>query len=200
MPGRVHPPVAMEILIVGMRGVSRLCWLCLCLLVSGAVLIGLPNAAVAEPKALGRVIFKSGDWRVQVISFADGGTFCLADVRQKKSAFSIWTNGRGTVRLVFSAQDWKFGRAAADLRVRIDKRPQWKLDNAQLAGQTAVFELPRDKNGSGFLRQVMAGNRLVLLNRKGAALKEWSLRGSKSALTELIGCDAALAGAKPASK
>ena len=192
--------MAMEILIVRMFGASHLFRLCLCLLVSGAVLIGQLDGAVAEPKALGRVIFKSGDWRVQVIRFADGGTFCLADVRQKKSAFSIWTNGRGTVRLVFSAEDWKFARATADLRVRIDKLPFWKLDNAQLAGRTAVFELPRDMNGSGFLRQVMAGKRLVLLNKNEAALKDWPLRGSKSALTELIGCDAALAGAKPASK
>ncbi len=148
--------------------------------------------AGARPLGVGRVIFQAGDWRVQVIGFRDGSGFCVAEARQGEAGFSVWSDGRGRVRLVFTSPRWHFRGGAADMAVRIDNRPKWDLGGVRLSGQAAVFELPGNGRGTALLRQVMAGRHFMLMGHDDRPLGRWPLRGSRAALEALADCDADL--------
>ncbi len=163
-------------------------------------------AAGARPVGAGKVIFQAGAWRVQVIGFRDGAAFCVAEVmagaqgaqraqgRAGEGArrFSLWSDGKGRVRLVFASPRWDFRGGRADLGLRIDTRAPWRLEGAVLLGQSAVFELQDPERGSALLRQLREGRRVVLLGARGQRLGGWSLWGSGAALDSLAQCDAAL--------
>ncbi|GEM_PF-892076 len=162
-----------------------------------AVLLALCLAALgtdakARPVGAGKVIFQSRDWRVQVIGFRDGAAFCVAEVMAAPGRFSVWSDGMGRVRLVFTSPRWDFRGGKADLGLRIDERPPWRLGGAVLLGQSAVFELQDPEKGSALLHDLREGRRVVLLDRQGRGLGGWSLRGSSAALDGLGECKDAL--------
>lgn len=154
----------------------------------GAVILGLgiaPGLALADQETL----FQHKNWMVAVNSFDDGSVACQAAVDEGSESFTIWVFQDQSVRLQFYSTDWNFTEGdTADLQVEVDRRGEWSLSNANLTGNSALFDLPDSDKGVKFLVEVAEGRTAHLRDENGDDVRDYPLAGSKASMTALIEC------------
>lgn len=157
---------------------------------AGIVLSTLIAAQISAPAhADSRVLYQRKSWEVRVATMDDGGLICLARVRPSNgTTFAIYANGVDPVRLQFYATSWQFSGGSADVVARVDGRPRWNLNNAQLYKNSVFFNLPDSSASTRFLREIQAGNVLRLYTRGGRRMASWTLAGSRASINALVKC------------
>ena len=159
------------------------------ILVTSSPWIGRSVADVIDSE----VLFRRKAWEVSLVAFDDGTFSCLAQVGSDSSSFLIWADTDDSASLQFYNTAWEFDNEVADIVVRIDRRPKWTLNNADL-NQNSVFFTLNDSDASlRFLREIMRGNVLYLLNNSGGLIERYSLAGSNASILKLSDCVDALA-------
>ncbi len=156
------------------------------LVVIGVALLGWGEIAVAQSDS--RILFTHKRWEVRVVAFDDGEITCVAQVSDPGTSFAIWANGSSPARLQFFSSDWNLGEDKADVVVQVDRRTRWDLFGASLHENSVLFDLPNDRDGNRFIKEVMRGRNVVLSNSDGARVGIWSLAGSSASLRALSEC------------
>ncbi len=150
--------------------------------------LGFGGAAVAETES--QTLFKHKHWEVEIVGYDDGTLACLAEVDAISESFTIWTFQDGSVRLQFYSTSWDFGDTGdtADLRIQIDRRRDWTLNDADLYKNSVLFNLPDSDAGVRLLVEVAQGSRLYLRSDDGSNVQNYSLAGSRASMDALIEC------------
>ena len=161
---------------------------------AGLVLGGAAGAAVAETTS--QTLFSHKHWEVELVSYDDGSSACLAEVDAGTDSFTLWTYGDSSVRLQFYSVDWDFGDTGdtADLSVEIDRRGAWSLTEAELYQNSVLFNLPDSDKSVDFIVEVANGTTLHLRSATGEGVMDYSLAGSSASIAALIDCNETLAG------
>lgn len=161
------------------------------LAILAAVLAG-PVAAQSTSSTL----FEYKHWEVELVTFADGGRACLAEVDAGTDSFTVWLYEDASFRLQFYSTSWEFGETGdtADLELRIDRRSPWDLTNADLYKNSVLFNLPDNDTGIRFLVEVAQGNTIYLNTASGEGVKSYSLAGSSASMQAMLDCGDALTG------
>ena len=157
-----------------------------CALAVCAVSILGPTAALARAES--KLIYSYGAWEVRLVGFDDGAVSCLAKVSRASDSFSVWASPSSPVKLQFYSTSWAFDTSTANLKVRIDSFPSWRMTNAKLYKHSVLFNLPNNDAGSKFLLEVARGITLRLYNDSGRHVKSYTLSGSNASIRQLINC------------
>jgi hypothetical protein len=163
-------------------------------LVSGAILITAPlvpgrlSGQVEAGVKDSQVLFRHKHWEVSLIAFDDGTFSCLAQVGGNNSSFLVWADVGSNASLQFYNTAWSFNNEVADIVVRIDSRPSWTLNNADLNQNSVFFNLNDSDASYRFLREVMRGNYLSLFSSSGSRIERYSLAGSSASIVALSDC------------
>jgi hypothetical protein len=157
-------------------------------LVAAVVALFALLAPMAAARTKNVVVYSYKDWEVRAVLWDDGAMSCVAEVTYPGEAFSIWADRRHPIRLQFYSSKWHFNTSRADLRVKIDQYPTWKLHNARLYKHSVLFNLPSSRSGTKFLLEVAHGNTLYLRDRNGRRVQYYSLAGSRASMSALLKC------------
>lgn len=145
-----------------------------------------PLGAMAETQS--QTVFEHKHWTVDAVAFDDGTLGCVAQVSIPGESFSIWVLDDQSVKLQFFSDEWSFDEGTADLMLQIDRREPWTLTEADLYQNSVLFTIPDSNAGARLVREVKAGNRLMLMDSDGAGVKDYSLAGSSASIDALSIC------------
>lgn len=148
--------------------------------------ITMALSAAADPYS--EVLFRQKHWVVSGVVFDDGSLACEAKVSGNADSFSLWVFDSGVLRMQFYSTAWQFSGGSADLRVQIDRRPDWSLTNAELYQNSVLFDLPGGNDSGRLLREIAAGNRLYLRTATNEDVMWYSLSGSRASMNALADC------------
>jgi hypothetical protein len=163
----------------------------------GLVCLGFGTwATAALPEASSTMLYSYKHWEVEYVTFDDGSSACLAEVDATTDSFTVWLYADTSVQLQFYSTSWDFGDTGetANLKVQIDSRGDWTLNDAQLYLNSVLFTLPDSDSAVDFLLEVAGGNRLYLRSDSGEDVMDYSLAGSRASMSELIDCGNRIAG------
>ncbi len=150
-----------------------------------AVFISLTSVPV---QAGSKVVYRYKAWELRVAALDDGTLSCVAQVRPSNgTTFAIWADGQ-TVKLQFFSDLWSFGNATGDVVARIDRRPSWNLNSANLYKNSVIFTMPGGKASTRFLMEIANGNVIRLRRRSGQRMGQWPLAGSRATMNKLVEC------------
>ncbi len=154
------------------------------------------SASVAASETQSTKLYSYKHWEVEFVAFDDGSVACLAEVDANTDSFTLWVYPDTSVRLQFYSTSWEFGDTGetADLKVQIDRRADWTLNDAELYLNSVLFTLPDSVAAVDFLLEVAKGNRLYLRSQSGENVMNYSLAGSQASMTALIDCGDEIAG------
>jgi hypothetical protein len=160
----------------------------------GLILAVSANLALAE--ASSQTLYSYKHWEVEFVTFDDGSVACLAEVDASTDSFTLWVYPDTSVRLQFYSTSWDFGDTGdtADLVVKIDRRANWTLNDAELYLNSVLFTLPDSNAAVNFLLEVAQGTRLYLSSDNGEQVMNYSLLGSKASMRALIDCGDKISG------
>ena len=163
-------------------------------MMAGLFLTGAGAPVLAETTT--ETLFQHKHWEVELVSYDDGTSACLAEVDAGTDSFTLWTYGDSSVRLQFYSVEWAFGDTGdtADLSVEIDGRGAWSLTDADLFENSVLFNLPDSDQSVDFILEVANGNTLHLRSDTGEGVMDYSLAGSSASIGALIDCNEGLAG------
>lgn len=148
----------------------------------------LPVAA--EPYS--EVLFSHKHWQVSGVAFEDGSLGCKAEVSAPGDSFGLWVFQDGTLRMQFYSTDWQFQGGTANLRVQIDRRPDWSLTDAELYENSVLFDLPGGDDSARLLVEIAQGEKLHLRTESNEDVIWYSLSGSRASMDALIACSDAM--------
>jgi hypothetical protein len=154
----------------------------------------LAGPSLADPTS--ETLFKHKNWEVELVTFDDGTTACLAEVDATTDSFTVWLYQDATFKLQFYSQEWDFGDPGdrADLQLRVDRRGPWNLTQAELYKSSVLFTLPDNDTGVRFLVEVAQGRDLLLATAAGEGVKSYSLAGSSASMRAMLECGDAITG------
>ncbi len=154
------------------------------------IAIGLAGilGATAAPAQQSEIVFSRKAWQVELVAFDDGTFGCVAHVTRPRGSFSVWIFEDDTARLQFFSDEWEFEGGTADLEIQIDRRGPWTLTNAELYENSVLFNLPDSRDGKRFIREVAAGNKLILRDDDGEQVRQFTLAGSAASMLALAEC------------
>ncbi|MFT4151038.1 MAG: hypothetical protein QM656_12645 [Paracoccaceae bacterium] len=158
------------------------------LAIAAAAMFSAP--ASAEPYS--EVLFSHKHWQVSGVGFEDGSLACKAEVSAPGDSFALWVFQDGTLRLQFYSTQWQFEGGTANLRVQIDRRPDWTLTNAELYQNSVLFDLPSGNDSARLLVEISQGQKLFLRSESNEDVIWYSLSGSRASMDALIACSDAL--------
>ncbi len=93
------------------------------------------------------------------------------------------------LRLQFFSDRWSFGEGGRIvLSVAVDGGEPWALADATAFRQSALFDLPQTRAGADFLKAMMRGSGLTLIDAAGNRVGRYNLAGSASAIGALAAC------------
>jgi len=162
------------------------------LVVLGVGGLPAPNGAIGTAADAGiartKQIFAHKSWRVRFVAFDDNSIACEARVGSSSNNLSIWADSGTNASLQFHNSGWQFNDSTANVRVRIDSRARWNLNDASLKNSSVFFTLPDGDQAIRFLREVMRGNVLKLYSSSGTLIERYTLAGSSASILALIRC------------
>lgn len=147
-------------------------------------LSGSAQAGVIESE----VLFRRKAWEVSLVAFDDGSFACMAEVGSNSSSFLIWAYSSNAANLQFYNTSWSFNNETANIVVKIDRRADWTLNNANLNENSVFFNLNDSDSSFRFLREVMRGNVLNLMTSDRRLIERYSLAGSSASIVKLSEC------------
>ena len=146
--------------------------------------IGSVKAGVLESE----VLFRRKAWEVSLVAFDDGTFACMAEVGNNNTAFLIWAYSSDRASLQFYNKAWQFNNETADIVVKIDRRADWTLNNAEMNENSVFFTLNDSDTSVRFMREVMLGNVLNLMTSRRQLIERYSLAGSSASIVKLSEC------------
>ncbi len=163
------------------------------LAVGGVFAVPLISAGMARAGVVDiETVYRRKAWEVSFVAFDDGTFSCMAEVGSSSNRFAIWAYADESARLQFYNTDWEFDDETADVIIKVDRRAEWTLNDADLHGNSVLFDLPDEDSSYRFLREVMRGNVLNLYSSAGSLIERYSLAGSSASIVKLIECGDAL--------
>ena len=149
----------------------------------------LPSVGTAWAEVVdSEVLYRRKAWEVSIVQFDDGSYACLAQVGESGKSFAVWADASNNASLQFYDQSWSFDNSTADVVLKIDRRADWALNDADLNQNSVFFTLPDEDSSYRFLREVMRGNVLNLLSSSGNLIQRYSLAGSSASIVKLTEC------------
>lgn len=135
-----------------------------------------------------RIIHSQGAWAVSLTEEkSTGEMFCSAETSNNQSQwFSISTHENGTAALLVSDDRWNLAPRDIAFIIEIDSSP-WNIQGQANAKSVSMFFNGNDNAGS-FLEEVASGAELSVLNADRRRVADFSLFGSRLALTHLMDC------------
>ena len=162
-------------------------------LIGACILAATTGVAIADTS---EVLFRHKNWLVEGVTYDDGTIACLAETNDPDDTFAIWVYPDRSISIQFFSTAWDFGSedSTADLKVQIDRRPDWSLTGATLHSSSVWFDLPDSDAAVEFLTEVAGGSRLYLRTASNEDVMNYSLAGSSASMAAMIDCGNAIAG------
>ena len=127
------------------------------------------------------------EWTVDVIQ--DGpNALCSATVRGEENALHIYGGIVAGLYVRFLDPSWDFEPGKTDVQIRVDRRADWKIGNAQQNQTVIDIGAPENEDSKTFLENLKGGNWVYLHAKSGRELGSWSLAGSSDAIDAWLNC------------
>jgi len=153
-----------------------------------SLLLVVPSSLLfAEPFEYTQ-IFRKDAWTVELTHDAsDGQLWCSAETENRRSqSFAITVYDTGNIGLFVFDRAWSIEKRPIRFIVDIDYS-RWTIDGSG-DGVGISFIMNEPEKTVKFLRELMEGSAVAVLNDNERRLAVFSLSGSYAALTELMKC------------
>lgn len=135
-----------------------------------------------------QVIFRKGNWYVEVVYDAEsGGSWCAAVTDNGNGQqLDVTLFDQGEMILYVWDNSWQLKERQVDFRLDVD-RSRWDM-RGTADGQSVSLGLNGRKEAVQLLDDLYAGRSVRVYNDKGSKLATFSLTGSASSLRMLFDC------------
>jgi hypothetical protein len=135
-----------------------------------------------------RTLLQQGDWVVELIhDTGDGTLWCTASTFNRASQrLGISTFDNGALSVHVMDRSWSLRERDVRFHIQID-RTRWSVNGTASGIGVSVFP-DNSSDAARFIEDLAAGYSVVLLNDELRKLADFSLRGSRAALNELMSC------------
>ena len=158
------------------------------LLLAAAMTAVLVPAVFAEDVFESDELFRKGSWHVELTNNTTSGSFwCSAETDNNyNQTFSLTGYSDGSFAIFVFDPSWNI--AERDVRFLVDiDHSSWVFDGSG-DGISVSISPDVDKKLTTFIRQLMQGNNIVVMNASRRRLARFSLNGSYAAISNFLDC------------
>lgn len=152
-----------------------------------AALLSAP-AAFSKSNFETEILFRKKAWAVEIThDTSDGGLWCAASTKNRQGqAFSLVAYDTGALALIILDGAWNIPQRSVKFLIDVDYS-RWNIEGTGKGSGVSLNVGAADK-GAQFIRELMAGNAVAILNNRERRLAVFSLSGSSAAITKLMAC------------